>query len=424
MSKIKNFFISLLPSSEDKTSEKVRKIVFISAVVIFIIAGICLINFLIAQSQNKQLRDELADIYNSPVASESLPNPSQALTETDGSGNTVTVTAPLETIINDKGETEYIATVMTAPEINLSGVERLLAINPETVGWVQIPNTEINNVVVQSDDNYKYLDKSFYGANAKAGTIFADHRCVLDKDFQSDNIVLYGHNQHDGTMLGDLHNYKGNVWYYREHPTVNFNTNYASGTYKIFAYFVTNTRPEDDPDGVVFNYHDHISFSDEAAFNRYIGEIMKRNEITTNVDVKYGDKLLTLSTCSTEFAQSRFVVFARKLRDGESPSINMTGVQLNDNAVSVDLSSIYSASEGSTAADSSTVSRTDTASGTTSATEVATDPTVTSSEIASDTSASSVSDSTSAGQDSGSDNSDSDGTDETTDTTATSRKYL
>lgn len=404
MSKIKNFFASLLPKAEDTTSEKARKAVFISAVIIFIIAAIILTCVLVEQNKNKQLRDELADIYN-PTGSEAVTSQTEQSEQTDESSPTIT--EPLETIVNDNGETEYVATVMTAPEINLSGVERLLAINPDTVGWVQIPNTEINNVVVQSDDNDEYLDKSFYGASAKAGTIFADHRCVLGEDVQSDNIVLYGHNQHDGTMLGDLHNYKGNVWYYREHPTVNFNTNYASGTYKIFAYFVTNASPlGDEP---VFNYHDYINLSDESAFNWYLGEIMKRNQIITNVDVKYGDKLLTLSTCSTEFADSRFVVFARKLREGESLSISMTGVQLNEGAVRPDWSN---SSSDSTVDASSDVN--------TSATTAAASTAVTSTAKSS----------ASAAQDSSTNTKSTDSTDTTDtdtaaeETTQSSRKYL
>ncbi len=47
----------------------------------------------------------------------------------------------------------------------------------------------------------------------------------------------------------------------------------------------------------------------------------KRRTIRLNdVDVKYGDQLLTLSTCDSIFGQGeggRFVVMARMVRDGE-----------------------------------------------------------------------------------------------------------
>ena len=39
--------------------------------------------------------------------------------------------------------------------------------------------------------------------------------------------------------------------------------------------------------------------------------------VDTGVDVKYGDKLLTLSTCYADEDNSRFIVVARRLRDNE-----------------------------------------------------------------------------------------------------------
>ena len=36
------------------------------------------------------------------------------------------------------------------------------------------------------------------------------------------------------------------------------------------------------------------------------------------VDVAYGDKLLTLSTCYRDEDNSRFLIVARRLRDGEN----------------------------------------------------------------------------------------------------------
>ena len=40
--------------------------------------------------------------------------------------------------------------------------------------------------------------------------------------------------------------------------------------------------------------------------------------ISPDIDVKYGDKLLTLSTCYMDEDNSRFIVIARRLRGDES----------------------------------------------------------------------------------------------------------
>ena len=48
--------------------------------------------------------------------------------------------------------------------------------------------------------------------------------------------------------------------------------------------------------------------------------------LDTGVDVKYGDQLLTLSTCYADEDNSRFLVVARRLRDGEVAG-DMTTIQ-------------------------------------------------------------------------------------------------
>ena len=48
---------------------------------------------------------------------------------------------------------------------------------------------------------------------------------------------------------------------------------------------------------------------------------MYRNYYITDIPCSMDDEYITLSTCSTEIYDSRFVVVARKVRDGEDPSV-------------------------------------------------------------------------------------------------------
>ena len=226
----------------------------------------------------------------------------------------------------------------------LPSAKALLEINPDTVGWIHIEGTNISLPVVQkttSDGNEFYLKTAFDGSSNKAGTIFLDRRNTLNDRERSDNLILYGHNQKDKTMFGDLAYYKKNLNYYSEHPVIQFSSNYKTDTYKIFAYFVTPALASQTADGVIFDYHNRLEFKNKEKYDDFMYNVMLRSQIITPVDVKYGDEFLTLSTCSNEFSDSRFVVFARKVRDGEDPEVDVSQAYLNPAAKEPDWDVIY-----------------------------------------------------------------------------------
>ena len=55
--------------------------------------------------------------------------------------------------------------------------------------------------------------------------------------------------------------------------------------------------------------------------------------VDTGIDVQYGDKLLTLSTCYADEDNSRFIVVARRLREGEKPG-DLSSVKHTDEYLS------------------------------------------------------------------------------------------
>ncbi|MDR0943960.1 MAG: class B sortase [Ruminococcus sp.] len=227
----------------------------------------------------------------------------------------------------------------------LSSAEALLDINPDAIGWIQIEGTNINLPIVQRktpDGNEYYLTRSFDGSTNKAGTLFLDYRAVLGYKNRSENLVIYGHNQKDKTMFGDLANYKHKLQYYKDHPMIKFSSNYRTDDYKIFAYFVTPVLPEQTSDGVIFDYHNYIDLSDKQVFDKFIENVNLRSEIDAPVDVRYGDEIITLSTCSNEFEPSRFVVFARKVRENEDSIVFTDQATINPNALEPEWDVIYS----------------------------------------------------------------------------------
>lgn len=236
------------------------------------------------------------------------------------------------------------ASSIFSPGEVMDSAKKLLAINPDTVGWVKIDGTKVDLPVVQKPGdpagNTYYLTHNFNGNTAKAGTVFLDYRASFTPKRQSQNLVLYGHNEADNSMFGDLDQYKHDIEFYRAHPIVQFHSNYETAQYKIFAVFVTTVEESQERDGVVFDYHNYIDM-DKNTFQWFLGEVRRRTQINAAVDVGWGDSILTLSTCSNEFEPSRLVVMARKLRPGESPAVDTASATVNQNALQPDFNYIY-----------------------------------------------------------------------------------
>ena len=216
----------------------------------------------------------------------------------------------------------------------LPSMQNIYAANSDTVGWISVPNTKVDYPVVQTTDNEFYLSHDFYKAASQPGTIFADHRAVVnDYDaFQSDVITLYGHKQYDNTMFGSLHNYHNNLAFYKENPTFVFSNLYDIYIYKIVSVFLCKT---DDswlkPDEEVFDFQNYIEFDDSRSYDKFVSNIKQRSEINIDVDIEPTDKFMMLSTCAYEYKGARFVVVGRRVRDGESAIVDTSNAVKNEN---------------------------------------------------------------------------------------------
>lgn len=324
------FAKGIFPVKGDSVWEVIRKIIFLAAVIVFIGAGIMLASTLIQSKKAQEIQSSVRDIIETTVAS-----------YIDENGNIVTI-PPSPEDVEQRNKEIY---------------EIFKAINEDYIGYVVIEGCDIYEPVVKGEDNKYYLKNNIYGEQNKAGTVFMDYRCTVTSEYTSPNLVIYGHNQEDGTMFGKLKNYKvdynqtnPDIDFYKNNPVIKFTSEFESSEYLIYGFFVTNALENQDSNGEVFHYHDYIeTMNDEYTFNWYQGEVQKRNQIISPVDVQFGDKLLVLSTCSNEFTQSRFVVFARKLREGESVSdYDFSEARRNPNPKGVDWEAILSGETSAT----------------------------------------------------------------------------
>ena len=192
------------------------------------------------------------------------------------------------------------------PEV-LDEYAGLYAENSDTIGWLKIDGMTIDYVVMQAPDEInKYLRHDFYGKDSTRGCLFVDEYCDI---FNSDNIIIYGHNMKDGSMFGTLDSYADES-FYAEHKIIQFDTIYEKHSYEVVAAISTSIPSKDED---VFRYYEYTSSNDEETFLDYADFIEKNKLYDTGVEINPGDKLLTLSTCAYHTTDGRFVVVARQI---------------------------------------------------------------------------------------------------------------
>ncbi|MCI7768504.1 MAG: class B sortase [Oscillospiraceae bacterium] len=289
---------SFFPQKGDSSSEIISKLIVLFSILVLIVCAVILGNYFYQMYEAKQNHNTLKVIYQK--AQQTVITPSASPSETD---------LPSE---NNEPVPEE-----RPPLTILPAAQELIAINKDTVGYVRIPGC-VDEPVVKGTDNDYYLNHNFYDNQRQCGTCFADFRNEVGGYERSDNIILYAHNQKDGTMFGNLDYYRWDPAYWLKNPFIYFNTNYSEDTYVIISSFVINTKPEHDDNRPLFDYQNYINFDESHTYEIFMSEITKRSTIITGVDCNEDDAYLTLSTCSTEWDDSRHILVARKLRDGES----------------------------------------------------------------------------------------------------------
>ena len=186
-------------------------------------------------------------------------------------------------------------------------VQELQKENDDIVGWIEIENTNISYPVVQGEDNDYYLTHNSQKEKAEQGAIFLDSN--YNWNLESNNLMIYGHYMNNGEMFTDLLKYADEE-FYKEHPIIRFTTAEEDTEYDIISTFRSKVYYKSEKN--VFKYYNFMNAKTEKEYNDFIENIKKLSLYDIDETAEYGDRLITLSTCTYYTEDGRFVVVGRE----------------------------------------------------------------------------------------------------------------
>jgi len=169
---------------------------------------------------------------------------------------------------------------------------------PGIEAWIRMDGTTLNYPVMYAIDNDYYLDRLPNGKKSSSGSIFID--CRNSPDFSDKNTMVYGHRMKSGAMFGAL-KYFVHQSYYDKHPVVSLFTPKGDFEVQLFASYSFDQTVEVPP----------TEFENAEEFDDFVRNTKRRSTFKSDVEVNYGDRLVTLVTCEYTFKDGRLIVVGK-----------------------------------------------------------------------------------------------------------------
>jgi len=268
----------------------IYRILIVVFALAFAVSAFLLIRYFVASRKEAKVYDELASIVETARENALKAQPVTPGNPEEPVSPWVEVTHP-----------ETGQPVQVLPEY-----AELFTMNPDLVGWIQLPGTKLDYPVMQTpqEPNY-YLKRNFHREKSSHGCIYVQEDCNVFTP--SENLTIYGHRMRDGSMFYPLESYKKQA-FYEDHRIIRFDTIRERHQYEIFAVFLTSATK-----GKGFAYNTFVDGADQTDFDNFVARCKKLSLYDTGITPTYGDKLITLSTCEYSQNNGRLVVVARRI---------------------------------------------------------------------------------------------------------------
>jgi sortase B len=253
-----------------KRNRKWRNAVRGILVAAVVISGILVLFEQMESARKRQEQERLAQLASQPTQEQVI----EIAPETE--------TAPEET------KPEYISPI---------DFEALWEINPDVVGWITIPDTQINYpILYDPEDNQKYLHTDMEGKESVYGSIYLDSDS--EPDFRGYNHPIYGHHMKDGSMFKDVVRFKDET-FFRQHQYFEIYTPDRTIHLKAVSCYYS------DSSGIVRK----TSFRSQESFDAWVKERLEPCSYAEIPEVPVGS-MFVLVTCSYETNDARTLLFA------------------------------------------------------------------------------------------------------------------
>lgn len=182
--------------------------------------------------------------------------------------------------------------------------------NEDMAGWLQIPDTNVDYPIMWTpEDEEYYLRKGFGGEYDKAGCLILDTDSKVEP--ATTNLIIHGHNMQAGTMFGKLEKYE-DAEYGGAHNIIYLHTPETLRKYELIAVFRSQVFKKSD---TVFKFYKFFEANSQEEFLDFYDNIKEMSLYDTGVTAEYGDRFITLSTCSYHVDNGRFVVVAKEVEE-------------------------------------------------------------------------------------------------------------
>ena len=176
--------------------------------------------------------------------------------------------------------------------------------NNDIIGILKIPGASVFYPVAQHGDNDFYLEHDYFKRPSSAGSVFLDYENSAER--RDPSTILFAHNMDSYIMFSHIKSFNDEN-FFNENRYVIFNTVYENNVWETFAFFETH---------ISFNYI-KVNFRSEQDFLKLAREITERSNYDTGIQIKSGDRILILSTCTNTDPDTRYVLAARMIKNLE-----------------------------------------------------------------------------------------------------------